>query len=304
MGLTAFPHGVSSFGMPVIGAGPYVTTGNVFFVDSGATNASDGNAGTSPDKALATIDAAVGKCTANNGDIIFVMPGHVDTISTATSLVVDVAGVQIIGLGVGKTRPILDFTATAGSVELDAANCRLSNFVLRANVSAVVVAVNVDANDIEIDHIQTTFDATGDDFITILDIDAVDDTYVHDCNFVTELTAGADEAIRLDTATRARIVDCRFFGQWAVAAIVAEGALSAGIEMNNLIIYNADTSVYNGIDMGTLSVTGVLANTQITALYTTAVAKIFRDGDLSYHNLSLANAVSEYGAKIVGTSAA
>ena len=49
------------------------TTGSVFYVDSGSGAAA--NTGDASDEALITIDAAINKCTASKGDIIYVMPG-------------------------------------------------------------------------------------------------------------------------------------------------------------------------------------------------------------------------------------
>lgn len=293
MALTKFPNGVSSFGVPLMGGMQIPsTTGNYYFVDSGS--GSNNNTGLSPDRAMATIDAAVGQCTANNGDVILVMPGHNESITAATSLVVDVAGVSIIGLGQGATRPVLDFDNTAGSIEMDAANTRLSNIVLNASVSAVVVGINVDADNVELDHLETTYEATGDDFLIVADIDAFDKAYVHDNVFNTEIaTAGANEAIRLDDAHNVRIINNIFSGQYANAAIYNAGALCSNLMILNNVIYNSDTSNYNGIDVGSLSSTGIVAGNNITALYATAVAKIYRDGDLTSHDNTFANAISE-----------
>src|SRR3990172_3618867 len=107
MTITPFPNGVSSFGVPVLGGGTIVTTGKIWFVDS--VTGGNGNSGKDPQHALATIDYAVGLCTANKGDYIIVMPGHNEAIISATSLVSDVEGVAIQGLGVGRSRPTLDF---------------------------------------------------------------------------------------------------------------------------------------------------------------------------------------------------
>ena len=118
--LTNFPNGVSSFGMPVLGMGGGIppTTGDVYFVHSSTGNAN--NTGLTPSDALATIDGAINKCTASQGDIIIVMPGHAENIAAATSLVVDVAGISIIGLGRGRNRPVLSFTNTAGRIPVSA----------------------------------------------------------------------------------------------------------------------------------------------------------------------------------------
>lgn len=289
-----FAQGVSLRGLPLAITHP----GKIFWVGNSATllkgekAASNGNKGTFLDP-FSTIDYAVGQCVASRGDIIMVRPNHTETISAAGSLTVDIAGIGIFGLGRGTNRPVLDFTATAGTIEMDAANTRLSNFILKANVSAVVVAINVDADNVELDNLMFTFDATGDDFITMMDIDAFDYAYVHDCVFTTEIAAGSDEAIRLDDSLWSRIEGNIFNGQWAVAAIVNEGALCANLTIKDNVIHNSDTSVYNGIDFGSLSSTGIVANNRITALYATAVAKVIRTGDMTWHGNTVANAVSE-----------
>jgi hypothetical protein len=294
MTLTNFPGGVTSFGMPVLPGGADMTTGNVFFVGSAEANSSDNNAGTEKDFPLATIDAAVGKCTATNGDVIFVMPGHNESLTAATSLVVDVAGVQIIGLGRGNARPILDFDNTAATIEMDAANTRLSNMVLRVSVSACTVGINVDADYVELDNLHFTFEATGDDFLTLIDIDAVDHAYVHDVVAEMELgAAAATNGIRLDDSLYTRIHRCRLVGEWTAAAILNAGALCQALEIRDCVIYNEDTSVYNGIDFGALSSTGLVADCHVTALYDTTVDKVIRTGDMNWHNVRMTNAVSE-----------
>jgi len=234
MGLTHFPNGVTSFGMPLVGSSSdYTTTGNVFFVDSGSTARGDTpNKGSSPDTPFSTIDFAVGRCTASNGDIIFVMPGHAENISSATSLVSDVIGVRIIGMGWGRTRPVLTYTNTAGTIELDAASCSIENIVLFASVSAVVVGVNVDAADCGVIDCEFDFDAAGDDFITGIDIDTVDRASVIRGRFIAQNgTTGMAEAIRMDTANEARIIDNSFTGDFTDGCIVLEGAASNSIEM-------------------------------------------------------------------------
>ena len=80
------------------------TTGDVYYVHS--TNGSDGGGknGKSPDSPFASIDYAVGKCTASQGDVIVVMTGHTESVVTDGGLTVDVAGITIVGLGEGDSR--------------------------------------------------------------------------------------------------------------------------------------------------------------------------------------------------------
>jgi hypothetical protein len=145
MPLTNFPNGITSFGIPVLGSGSELippTTGSVFYVHSGTGSAS--NDGRSPSSALATVDQAVNKCTANKGDVILVMTGHAETISSATSLVLDVAGVSVIGLGSGNKRPTFTFaTATTAAIPVSADNISFKNCRIIGNLDNIVTAFSL-----------------------------------------------------------------------------------------------------------------------------------------------------------------
>lgn len=152
MPITNYPNGVSSFGVPVFPGIP-PTTGSYFFVGNATgSNGSDGNPGTSPSQPLSTMNGAFAKCTANKGDIIVVLPGHAETV-TATSLTHSVAGVQVIGLGVGALRPTFSFGAAAATITVSAANggwcnCRfVANFADVASAFTLAAAKNFSVTD-------------------------------------------------------------------------------------------------------------------------------------------------------------
>lgn len=76
MPLTNFPNGITSFGIPVIGAGvPALprAVGNVYFVDQAVGN--DGYSGLSPDVPLATLSRAHTLMTADQDDVAVVFGG-------------------------------------------------------------------------------------------------------------------------------------------------------------------------------------------------------------------------------------
>jgi hypothetical protein len=124
-----------------------VSTGSRFFVH--ATTGSDASGyGFSPDKPFASIDYAVGQCTTLKGDIIYVMPGHAETI--AATIAADVIGISIIGIGNGRLRPaITGLTATA-TVTVSAANILLKNLRI-IGVSGSSSNIQVTADDLTID---------------------------------------------------------------------------------------------------------------------------------------------------------
>ncbi len=165
MGVTHFPHGLASFGIPVIGT--VFATGNVFFVDNGHSLASDNTSSGGHAVPFSSMDYANGRCTANNGDIVFVMPGHTETVTAAAGLDLDTAGVTWIGVGQGSARPTVNFTTDTGAdMDVDAANITMYNFLFTGGVDALTGPIDVNAADFKMIHCETR-DVTGQatDFI-------------------------------------------------------------------------------------------------------------------------------------------
>lgn len=145
--LTNFKNGISSFGMPILGGSIPSTTGNVWFVSS--LSGSNGNVGNDPVAPKATLAGAVAAATANNGDIVVVMPGHVETVSTAAYLTVSKAGLRFIGLGEGAKRPTFTWNATASQIIVSGANTAFDNMRFDfTGIDAVVAAVSITATDV------------------------------------------------------------------------------------------------------------------------------------------------------------
>ncbi len=200
--------------------------GNIFFVDSGATLADDSvGAGKNPDVPFATLDYAIGRCSANNGDVIYVMPGHAETVSGAAGIDFDVAGVKVIGLGQGADRPTLTMSAAASTIHFDAAGSHLENFLIKVEHDCVIV-IDVDKADCVIKdcEFRARTAATAREWVTCIDVtgaagNACDRLKVLGCIF-TSPTAGASNCIGLDeVAANVEIGHCQFWGDFSDAAI-------------------------------------------------------------------------------------
>jgi len=120
--------------------GSEFTTGDTFYVNSAAPANGDG---LTPNTALNTLDAAIGLCEANKGDRIYVLPGHAENVSTASFITADIAGVRIIGLGRGSSRPTLTWTAAAATIVVSAASVSFENFRFVNNFVDVVTMFSV-----------------------------------------------------------------------------------------------------------------------------------------------------------------
>ena len=165
-----FAAGVTIRGVPLTVTNP----GNVWWVDSGS--GSNGNKGTQ-DKPFSTIDYAIGRCTASNGDIIFVKPGHTETVSAAGGIACDVAGIAIVGLGKGSLRPTVTLdTAATASVTVSAADVTIHNVLFSANFADITRIINVTATDCHIDNCEFVAAAVNMNWVDVIDASGADNT--------------------------------------------------------------------------------------------------------------------------------
>jgi len=109
---------------------------NAFFVDNSVTealDADDGVHGQTWAAPLASIDYAIGLCTADQGDMIFVSPAHNDSPTAAINF--DVSGISLIACGGGfnpqepeKIAIWPNASYTTGPVAIITAPCRIEGF--------------------------------------------------------------------------------------------------------------------------------------------------------------------------------
>ena len=247
-----FANGLSVRGLPILQTQP----GKVFWVSNASTlqvsqkNGSDGNKGTY-DAPFATLLYAISQCVANRGDIIFVKPGHAETISSAAILLLNVAGVAIVGLGSGSMRPTLTFTtATTANIPVTAANCSIQNFLFKANfadIASVFTATGTNTpTDFAIERCEFRDGSSILNFLTIF----TDNATANSCdglrferNRISSLgTTAATTAIKLTNASHDRVTILDNYGNWAVlndtAAMLATGA-------NNITNFDFGRNVLN-----------------------------------------------------------
>lgn len=149
MPMTNYPNGFASGinirGVPILQTNP----GKVFWVYNGTAlqerqrGGSNGNRGTY-DSPFSTLNYAITQCVANRGDIIVIKPGHAETVSSAGAISCSIAGVAIVGLGVGSNRPkfTLD-TANTATIAVSADNVSFSNCQFIANFLSIATCFAV-----------------------------------------------------------------------------------------------------------------------------------------------------------------
>ena len=212
----------------------------VFWVDSGS-GGDVSNAGTFP-KPFATLDYAIGRCTASQGDIIYVKEGHSEALGSADQIDADVAGISIIGLGNGDNRPLFDFTHADGSFTVGADDILIENLRFHANVTGVTQAIECEAGADDVTIRGCHFDvesANTDEFLDcIFHAGSTGNNWLVEDNVIDMALGGAQSGINLNTdLITVTIRNNVIRGDYAVANIEGSTTLSENvlIEKNTLI---------------------------------------------------------------------
>ncbi len=243
MPLTNYPQGVSSFGIPLIGSGPILTTGKVLFVNNSHGNASDGNMGEQPDRPLRSLSAALAKCSPNNGDHIVCGPGHVETITSANNVVIDVAGVSLIGLGRGSGRPTFKFTTSIDAeIKIAAANVLMHNFLFTGGIDSLQSPLDLtsaadDAALIDIEY----RDVTGEAWNFLNLAPGADRVLVDGFVYRGSNAAGGGRAIQAMAVNHLVLRNFWIDGNFSVGGIVFHNSASANINIHDGYIRNRNT---------------------------------------------------------------
>jgi len=255
------------------------TTGNVYFVDSGATGTGDG---LSPLNAVTTLDAAFALCTASNGDVVIVLQGHAENITAAAGVDADVAGVTVIGMGYGRDRPVFTFTtATTADIDIDAANIRFENLVFdMTGVDAVAAGIDVNAADFqlvncEIEHASASAQAT----VCVLTDANASRMLVQGCHFHGTTDAGTAACVRIVGGSDSVVRDNTFQGAYAATGAI-ENVTTAHthltIDGNRIVNETADGN--NKAITLVAGTTGIISNNRMAVIDSTSPAPVTAAG--------------------------
>ncbi len=189
---------------------------------------------------VSTLAAGLARCRAGKGDVVYVLPGHTETVSTTTMLDALVAGTQIIGcapFGSGLM-PTFTFsgTTTTSSWALNDANVTVKGL---------------------------KFNFNGADSIDAPILISADSVLIQECFF----NCGSDTALDCDVpvsvltgATNCRIVNCEFVTTGTAVntnIILVSGTAVNGLRIQGNYIYGSCASG------GLINITGTATNFDI-----------------------------------------
>ena len=274
--------------------------GNVFYVDSGETTdgADTAGFGIHPDKPFLTLDFAVGQCTASQGDVIFVLPGHAETLATAAVLDIDVAGITIIGVGRGDARPTFSMSASASTVEINADDIHIENLIFVGTFTggvAKAIDVKTGADDLTIKNCEFRETANTLELLIAINIEAtINRVTIEGCRFKSVIGGDSTAAIFTEGAcVDLRVIGCSFNGDWLNAVMDLDAAAITTPEVIRCHIRQADPT--NGLAITIDSATiGHFAELYISTQKSNVVP---------ISDLSASFCVEVYGTDAVATSA-
>ena len=309
MGISSYPNGwkngVVVKGVPIEIPHP----GKVFWVNNsgvipqGGIGGSDSNDGTYL-RPFSTIDAAIGKCTANRGDVIYVMPGHSETLTAASDVDFDVAGVRCIGLGHGSKMARFDYTNAAGDVTIDADDVAIINMNFHANVTSITIGLSVLAGATDSLVQDCLFDVettTTDEFLIGIN-------YGVGCNGFKVIDTkmdmglgGAATGIKLVGATAGGdIKGCTIVGDYSQANIAGITTLSTEIYVDNCLLLQGGTGGINGVEVMEMltGTTGVVRRCHSMAAVATIAAHHVADAMAFFENYATEDVGQASGATL------
>jgi hypothetical protein len=195
----------------------------------------------------ATIDAAIGSCVASRGDIIYVMPGHTESVTSATSLVCDVAGVTIRGLGEGSLRPTITLSSsTAATIPVSAANVTIDNVIIDlTGVDAIVAGITPTAAGFTLSNsLIITASASAQATLGILTTAAAGRMRLINNEFLGTTDAGTAAAVRIVGGNEHVVKGNRFYGAYTTSLGAIDNATTACLRVTiaDNVIENATAS--------------------------------------------------------------
>ena len=240
---------------------PAAQFGNVWWVNNANAAASDTTGfGRTPNAPFATLNFALNSAnntglTANNGDMVYVGPGHIETVTAAagttpgtSGFTANVAGVTVVGLGTGRARPQITFgTATTAQVLVSAANFCIKNIVFTHTLDAIAAAVKVTGTDFFMQGCEWDIN-TGTTGIVkgILTAATADRFRVEDTRFIgpatntgTTVTACIDHEVGVNFLIR----NCDFHGKMTQAITNATTVLGGIIDHCRFETYTGTKSI-------------------------------------------------------------
>lgn len=264
MGLTNFPQGISSFGIPVLPGGLYFD--RILWVNSAYGAA--GNPGT-PNAPLASVFGTTGAWAKavsgagtnglSAGTLVIAMKGSTETISAA-DFGSDLGAnkrVYVVGQGDEVDRPTWTWSAAASTLLLDTDSLVLDNLNLNlepgAGTITVAAPMTISGNGCGLRRCKIRGGTDASNLVTVGITITGDDCFLEQVTYYAATAAEATTHLRLTSADRLRVRDLYLF---AATSAVGVGSVQF-LTTASLAIDWQDFAIANNKAASTAAVTGM-----------------------------------------------
>lgn len=251
---------------------------------------------------VATLGAGLARCRSGKNDVVFVMPGHTENV-TSTTLTNLVPGTRVIGCGRGSNRPNFRWTATTSQFVMNDADVVFMNMIFRCEGAVVVKAFAVTAADNAIIGCDIDFGSTASTNLSTigLDIGAGADRFEFRNNYVHTIAGATPTQVIVisSTADGVTICDNKIL---AATSAVSKGVIdvtgvTTGLEIGRNLLQNRLASSETVLSVGAVAATGIYYDNYGATEAGTPVSDIFEA-----NAASLLRAFQNFGTDTKGTS--
>lgn len=271
---------------------------DIYWVNSVTGTDSAGN-GRNPDAPFATINYAITQCTASKGDVIYVMPGHAESISGVAAIAANVIGVTILGLGAGTLRPTITFHTTTTTIAVSAANVTFRNLLLTNDIDDVVSMFNITAAGCTLDAVDYVEGSAVGSRQLVLTTSAATDLTIQNCRWIQTVTAAGAlmQWIKLVGVARAKITNNFAHLKGFATSNPANGVINATtastqleITSNRFIIVNSTGNIPISLTTNSTGWVGDnrVASTKTAVAGSIALASCYGANNLAAHTVNTA----------------
>jgi hypothetical protein len=256
---------------------------------------------------LLTLNAGLAQCRSGFGDVIVVLPGHVESITAANFFSSLVAGTRILGMGYGTNRPTFTWTAATSTFLFNVANTVLDNCILEmagppASTTALSVAapITISAAGCQISNCLIRTSVDGDQLATIpiTTTDAADDLVLTNLLMYGATAGESTTMIDVLGCDRMLMNNCFLSGATSsttVGVMRLNATAATHIQVHNSTFMNRKAASIHAVT-GVASSTGVVADCNFGILDDATLVGWQTKGSLQFFRCQTVNLAGETGA--------
>lgn len=231
-----------------------------------------------------TLSAGLARCRSGFNDVVFVLPGHSESVTDGTTMLTNlVAGTRIIGLGYGSNRPVFRWTTTASQWAITKADVQFTNLRLLLEGAVVVKGIVTTAASTAILNCEINTGTTASTNLATIGVEfgTAADNFLFQQNYVHGI-AGCTSTSVIKVAgvsDGGMILDNKIMAATATAAtigVVDITAAATGLDIGRNIFQNRLASSQVGLSVtGAVACTGVVYNNYVAVEAGTPVSDSF-----------------------------